>query len=212
MNQQAPIFKPRTIYDYFQDAIIEHADRPAIDFLGTKLKYHDLSLMVDKTASALQALGVVKGDRIGLCLPNCPYYTIFYFAILKAGGIVVNFNPLYVVREMEHQARDAQIKLMVTFDFKQIYEKVDQLHQKQLIEHVIVCPFGDILPLIKWVYLNTRKRGELAKYTQSKTHICFRALHKYAKPEDFKPVRIEPEDVALLQYCLLYTSPSPRDS
>ena len=89
---------------------------------------------------------------------------------------------------------------MVTLDLKQIYEKIDQLHQKQLIEHVVVCPLGDVLPMTKRVFLHTLKRGELAKYTPSKTHICFSALHKYAKPEDFEPVRIAPEDIALLQY------------
>lgn len=200
MNKHTPVFAPRTIFDYFQDAIVSYADKPAIDFLGTKLKYHELSLLVDKTAAALQKIGVGKGDRVGLCLPNCPYYTVFYFAILKAGGIVVNFNPLYVTREMEFQAKDSGVKLMVTLDLRQIHEKVYALKEQGILKQIIVCPLGDVLPFTKKLFLKTLKRKEIAKYRQSFNQMCFNTMLKLAKESDFNPVKIKPDDIALLQY------------
>ena len=79
------------------------ADKPAIDFFGRKFTYAELGRRVDRAASGLQRLGVERGTRVGLCLPNTPYFIIAYYAILKAGGIVVNFNPLYVEREIAQQ-------------------------------------------------------------------------------------------------------------
>ena len=200
MTKQSPIFVPRTINDYFEEAVVDHASRPAIDFLGTKLNYYELSSLVAKIAIALQKKGVAKGDRVGLCLPNCPYYTIFYFAILKIGAIVVNFNPLYVVREMEYQAKDSGVKVMVTLDLKQLHEKVYALKQRHIIKQLIVCPLGDVLPFVKKLFLHTLKRRELAKYKESFNQMTYASLLEIGSQYDFRKVSIKPEDMALLQY------------
>ncbi|MEQ9565811.1 MAG: AMP-binding protein, partial [Pseudomonadales bacterium] len=87
----------------FDRAIARHRDRTAIEFLGKTISYGELDEKVDQAASGLAALGVKKGTHVGLLLPNCPGFVVFFFAILKCGGTVVNCNPLYTVEELEHQ-------------------------------------------------------------------------------------------------------------
>ncbi|NQV44243.1 MAG: alpha/beta fold hydrolase, partial [Rhodospirillales bacterium] len=88
-----PTAKP--VYAILDDAVVRGPDRPCLNFLGKSSTYSDVSDMVTRAAKGFQSLGIQKGDRVGLCLPNCPYYVIAYFAALKAGATVVNFNPLY---------------------------------------------------------------------------------------------------------------------
>ena len=109
-------FKPLPIPEYLAQSVKEFSNRPAIDYMGKTWSYQELGELVERATLGLQKLGIKKGDRVGICLPNTPYYPICHYAILKAGGIVVNFNPLYAVREFEHQIKDSEIKIMVTFD------------------------------------------------------------------------------------------------
>jgi long-chain acyl-CoA synthetase len=97
-------------------AAAEFAALPALDFLGRRTSYRELGRLIDRAAAGFQALGVGPGVNVGLLLPNCPYYVICYFAVLKAGGTVVNYNPLYVVRELVHQIGDSETAIMVTLD------------------------------------------------------------------------------------------------
>src|ERR1700749_704271 len=92
-----------SVPDLLAQAATTFPDHIALDFLGCKLTYTELADKVDRAARGLQHLGVARGTRVGLCLPNTPYFVIAYFAVLKAGGIVVNFNPLQVAREIARQ-------------------------------------------------------------------------------------------------------------
>src|SRR5271156_935589 len=104
----------RPIDALLREAAGSHALSPAIDFLGRVWRYGELDALVDRAARGLQNLGVARGTRVGLCLPNTPYAVIFYFAALRAGGVVVNYNPLYVERELTHTIRDSGTEIMVT--------------------------------------------------------------------------------------------------
>ena len=106
---------------YITNSAEQHGDRPAIDFLGSKTSYGELEIQVNHAARGLQELGAHKGTRVGLCLPNTPYSVIFYFAALRIGATVVNFNPLYVEREIAFQIDDSQTEIMVTMDLQLIY-------------------------------------------------------------------------------------------
>ena len=86
----------RALNEYIDDAEIRFADRPAIDFLGRKTTYAQLATHIRQAAKGFQNMGVTKGSRIGLCLPNTPYSVICYFGALRAGATVVNYNPLYL--------------------------------------------------------------------------------------------------------------------
>ena len=75
-------------------------------------------------AAGLQARGIAKGDRVGLCLPNTPFFVVAYYAALRIGAVVVNYNPLYVERELEHQIKDSGTKLMFVIDVPEVHKKI----------------------------------------------------------------------------------------
>ena len=100
-------------------------------------------------ARGLQDLGLKKGQRVGLFLPNCPYFLVAYYGILRAGGTVVNYNPLYARDEVRHQINDSETDIMITADLKILAETViDMLHETRLNE-VIIADFTDMLPFPK---------------------------------------------------------------
>ena len=192
-------FRPRPVHEYLEDTVREFGDRPAADFLGKTWTYRDYGQMVDSLATGLQAMGVKPGVQVGLCLPNTPYYTVFYFAILKVGGTVVNFNPLYVERELAFQARDADVRIMVTMDLKQIYDKVEAIRQEKVLDKIIVCPMAAILPQPKKILFSLFKRKEVAAIPQDAAHVRYEEL--VSAPGQARPVEIDPTTaVAVLQY------------
>jgi acyl-CoA synthetase (AMP-forming)/AMP-acid ligase II len=91
--------------DLIDQTVRDHGPRIAVDFMGRTWTYRALGRMIERAARGFQDLGVVKGDRIALCLPNTPYYIVLYFAALKIGAVVVNLNPLYTPGEMRHLLR-----------------------------------------------------------------------------------------------------------
>ncbi|WP_040439327.1 long-chain-fatty-acid--CoA ligase [Roseibium aggregatum] len=192
-------FKPRPVHEYLETTVAQYGARPACDFMGKTWSYAEIGALVDRTAAGLQAMGVGPGVHVGLCLPNTPYYTIFYFAVLKIGGTVANFNPLYVERELSFQARDADVRIMVTMDLKVIYDKVEEVRKERVLDKIIVCPMAWCLPTIKKVLFSLFKRKELADIPRDDAHVRFEDLQK--KGDQPKPVKIDPtNDVAVLQY------------
>ncbi|MGE0213098.1 MAG: long-chain fatty acid--CoA ligase [Parvibaculaceae bacterium] len=177
-----------------------YGNRTCTDFLGATLTYAEIGGMVDRLAAGLAAAGFGKGDRIGLFLPNSPTYIVAYFAALKAGATVVNFNPLYTEEEITHQAKDAGVRAMVTLDLAQLYGKVAALARNGVIERVICCPFTDNLPTLKRWLFRIFKSKEIAdtRGPQGKV-LHWRDLT--APGRSLPAVAIDPEkDVALLQY------------
>ncbi len=170
-------------------------DRTALSFEGRRWMYRDLATLVDRATAGLQRLGLKPGERIGLCLPNTPYFPIFYYAALKAGLVVVNYNPLYVAREMRQQIEDSGTIAMVVIDLAAIYEKVVDI---ELLKHVIVCPFGGMLPLVKRVAFALLKRKMVAHPTWTRRIVPYSRVVSAGAPP--APVPIDPSDVAVLQY------------
>ena len=114
----------KPLYYVLDQAVEKYGDSLAADFMGKTYTYKDIGDTVNRVAKGLQIHGVKKGTKVGLFLPNSPYAIIFYYAILKAGGTVVNFNPLYVERELTHQIEDSETDIMVTLDLKVVYDKM----------------------------------------------------------------------------------------
>lgn len=188
-----------TVVDMFDQSAKTYGDRPCLDFLGKQMTYGEVSAMVDKAAAGFQHLGVVKGTRVGLCLPNTPYYVICYFALLKIGGVVVNINPLYVERELEHLIGDSGAEIVVTLDLKQIYPKVASCLDTTGLKRVIVCAMEDILSPVKSLLFSVLKRSELSEFPKDPRHMSFKRLTN--TDGRFKPINITPEaDLAVLQY------------
>lgn len=189
----------RPLHGFFEKACLEFPENPCIDFLGKKYTYEEVSELVGRAAKGFQLLGVKKGVHVGLCLPNSPYYIICYYAILTVGGTVVNFNPLYVRKELEFQTRDSECEIMVTLDLQQLYPKVENLIQSANLKKVVVCSMSDILTPVKSVLFNVFKRSELTHFEKDLQHITFDDLtHNDGFPD---PVEIDPHhDIAVLQY------------
>ena len=187
------------LYAILDDAAARFSDRPCLNFLGKAYSYAEILDLVNRAAQGFQQIGVEKGAKVGLLLPNSPYFVICYFAILKAGGTVVNFNPLYVGREIEHQIEDSETDIIVTLDLKQIYPKVATALDNTRLKKIVICRMGDILPPVKGILFSTLKRSELASVPEDLQHVPFDMLIKTDGAP--VPVDIDPNrDVAVLQY------------
>lgn len=189
----------RSMVELFDESVRRFADRPCIDFLDKKYTYAQTGALVDKVAKGLQAMGVKKGDKVGLFLPNTPYSVIMFHGILKAGGTVVNFNPLYAEREIQHMIQDAQADIMVTLDLKVVYEKLAKMFGQSRLRTIIVCPMASILPFPKNLLFPFVKKAEIADIPRDNRHVFFKTLTSNdGRPT---PVPVNPtEDVAVLQY------------
>jgi long-chain acyl-CoA synthetase len=180
-------------------ALLRFGPRPAMDFMGRRWTYAQLGNLVNRAAAGLQKLGVTKGVNVGLCLPNSPYFVIMYYAILKTGGTVVNFNPLYTANEIELQARDANVTMMVSLDLALIQDKIGKLAAKGFFKRVIICRMTDALPPVKALLFRLFKGKELAKIPENALYIEYRQL--IAGAREPSPVSIDPqEDIAVLQF------------
>ncbi|WP_247871882.1 long-chain fatty acid--CoA ligase [Azospirillum sp. TSO35-2] len=181
------------------DAVERHGDKPCLNFLGKRTSYRELGRLVDQAACGFQAIGVGKGTRVGLFLPNTPYYVIAFYGILKAGGTVVNFNPLYAERELIHQIGDSDIDLMVTLDLKILYDKMARMLAETRLKRLLIGRMADILPFPKNWLFPIAKRAEVAAIPRDDRHLFFADL--LANDGRPAPVSIDPRaDVAVLQY------------
>ncbi len=155
-------FRPVPMGQLLDTAVATHGSRMCTNFLGKRLTYAEIGQFVDQTAAGLQKLGVKRGTKVGLLMPNCPTFIIYYFATLKAGGTIVNYNPLYTPDELAFQVRDSETELMVTLDLKLLFDKVEGLMQGGALKRTIVASFSALLPPAKSVLFRLFKGRELA--------------------------------------------------
>ena len=171
----------------------KYSDHPAIIYFGKRITYRELDEMVDRFASALQDLGVKKGDRVGIQLPNLPQFVIAFYGALRAGAICVSCSPLYKARELEHQLNDAGAETLVVMDT--LYPTVQEIRARTKLRNVITTSPRDYLPPL----LRT-----LAPLKGVKSHKCPGAIDFLAAMSKYgpnpKPVIVKPDDIALLQY------------
>ena len=199
MKATLPVIPVKPIYQILDEAVQSAGDKKAMDFLGRSWTYAELGDLVDRASAGFRMLGVKPGTKVGLHLPNSPYYVICYFAILKAGGTVVNYNPLYVERELAYQIKDSGTSIMVTMDLAQLYSKVATLLGKTCLEKLVVCRMADILPTTKSVLFTLLKRRDRASLPQDSRIIGFEKLIRFGVVE--KPAGIDPKiEIAVLQY------------
>ena len=194
--------EPRPLFSLIDEAVARSPDRPCTTFLGRTLTYGEIGELVDQAAAGLQQLGVIKGTKVGLFLPNSPTFVVFYFAILKAGGVVVNYNPLYSLEELTFQAKDSETELMVTLDLSVLFDKVEKLIERKVLKGAVVCSFPSLLPAAKAVLFKLFKSKELARPRASPVREFIRLESEVlCDPGLFTPVAVDPTaDLAVLQY------------
>ncbi|MDZ7895581.1 MAG: long-chain fatty acid--CoA ligase [Sphingobium sp.] len=196
--EQTEAVAPRLLTDLLDAAVANYPERIAIDFLGRTWTYRELGNLVRRAARGLQDQGLKPGDRFGLCLPNCPYFVVLYFAALRIGAIVVNYNPLYTERELDHQIRDSGTRMIAVPDLKLIHGKVEAVARGAGVEKIIVCGMADMLPGLKALGFMLFKRKEHAHLRDKALNLAIRDLIvRDAEPE---PVERHPDDIAVLQY------------
>ena len=196
---QQSVVKPMDVTTLLDRAVERFADSVAMDFLGRTWRYAELGRLVDRAAKGLQDLGVGFGTRVGLCLPNSPYSVIFFFAVLRAGGTVVNFNPLYVERELLYQIRDSGTEIMVTTDVAVILHKLQAVAQDGGLRRIVVCPLAAAMPFVKGLAYRVLRHKDIAPIPQDALHVSYRSL--LAATGAVKLHQIEPSrDIAVLQY------------
>ena len=186
------------LHSLLDEAARNFGGRPAWDFLGARATWAEAAEGAQRIAAGLQRMGLKKGDRLGLLLPNCPAYPLMFFGALAAGLTVVNFNPLYVPRELEAQARDADLAAMATLDLVATYPKARALLDQGVVPRLIVADFAAMLPPGKRTLFRLLKRRDVAAVARDDRHVPFSSLMAPGTP---RPVPIDPHtDVAVLQY------------
>lgn len=190
--------QPESMVALFDQAVANYGDRPLVDFLGRRWTYREIGRMVDRVAAGLRRQGVAAGTKVGICLPNTPYFIACYYAVLKAGGTVVTFNPLHVAEEMAHQVADSQAEIMITIDVASIFPKIESLLGRDRLRLIVVCCLADALPWPKsWLY-KLAKRDQIARPAPNPLVIGFDALQC---DDPIAAPTIDPTTtVAVLQY------------
>ncbi|MGI9491994.1 MAG: long-chain-fatty-acid--CoA ligase, partial [Geminicoccaceae bacterium] len=136
---------------------------------------------------------------VGLFLPNCPYSVICFFAILRAGGTVVNYNPLYVTREVEQQVEDSETDIMITLDLNLLLPKLEPLLESTRLKAIVIAKMADCLPFPKNLLFPWVKRRDIAKIPTEPSFVPFDRLTD--NDGRYQPVEIDPEtDIAVIQY------------
>lgn len=143
---------PKQNLAYFlKESAQTYPKHTALDFLGKKVSYRELLDSAYRFANTLIRLGVRKGNRVAIMLPNCPQTVIAYFGTLLMGGVVVMTNPMYTPRELEYQIKDSGASVIVTLDL--LFERVYQVKEKAEIRQIIVTSLKDYLPIPQnWLY------------------------------------------------------------
>jgi long-chain acyl-CoA synthetase len=182
-------YPQRPLCDILDTSAIDVADRPATAFLGAELTFREIKAQADGFAAALLGLGVAKGDRVGIMLPNCPQYIVAAFAVLRLGAVVVNVNPTYTAREVLSLAGDSGMCAIVTLDV--LAPLILEIRAKTRIAHVVVTSMAE--------YSAARSAPPRIDSAVSLAELLAHAREN--GPGRVAPrVAISPDDLAVLQY------------
>ena len=191
--------RPTTLVEMLLKSFAKNSDKPAYRFMGNDLSFKDIDQLSQAFAAWLQSKGLIKGDRVAVMMPNIPQYPVVVAAILRVGMVIVNVNPLYTPRELEHQLKDSGAKAIVILD--QFANTLERCIEHTSIKHVVLASIGDLLPFPKNLVVNfvvtNLKRMIPEFYIKSK--ITFKAAIQEGKKETFRQPHVEPEDLAVLQ-------------
>ena len=183
-----------------EESFKKYASKTAYSFMGKDVSYAQTDSLSQAFAVYLQSLGLVKGDRVAIMMPNVPQYPVAVAAILRAGFVVVNVNPLYTPRELEHQLKDSGSKAIVIIEnFAATLEKCIAATP---VKHVILCAMGDQLGLLKGALVNyvVRNVKKMVPPYSLPGAVRFNAAVAKGSSGSLKVVKIKPDDVAVLQY------------
>lgn len=194
-------YPQQPLHYFLEESARKYPDRACTIFKGAVITYKEMNEGSDRLAAALADMGVKKGDRVGIFMPNTPQFVMSYFGILKAGGVVVATNPLYTPPEIEHQASDAGIEIM--FVMSNFYKTIKAAQPKTKIKKLIVTNIKEALPPVLRVLFTLakeKKGGFRIEGGLAEGDIWMKDLLAKYQPSQRPKLKIEPDDTALFQY------------
>ncbi|OAJ57265.1 long-chain-fatty-acid--CoA ligase [Paraburkholderia ginsengiterrae] len=188
-----------SVADLLDEAFREHRTKPAFVCMGKEISYGELDVLSRKLAAWFQAKGLARGARIAIMMPNVLQYPVAIAAILRAGYVVVNVNPLYTPRELEHQLKDSGAEAIILLENFAV--TLQAIVRNTSIKHVIVAAMGDLMG-VKGALVNfvVRKMKKMVPAWSLPGHVKFNTAIAEGGRYSFKPVQQGPDDVAFLQY------------
>jgi len=198
-TQWDQFFPPLSMPAMFFASAGRRGDANLLDFMGRKFSYFEVAAGVTHVAKGLQDLGIEKGDRIGLFLPNVPHYVSAYYGAMAIGATVVNFSPLYTVEELNHQVEDSGTKILFTLSATAVFPTAYEVLQQSSLERLVVGSVAGALPAGKSLFYRLFRRKENSPQPKDGRITQFSEL--IDNDGDYKAPNIHPEkDIALLQY------------
>ena len=192
--------KYASVVEMMEESFKKYATKPAYSFMGKEQTYAQVDSLSEAFGTYLQGLGLVKGDRVAVMMPNVLQYPIAVAGIMRAGLTLVNVNPLYTPRELEHQLKDAGAKAIVILE--NFASTLEKCLAATPVKHIVLCAMGDQLGLIKGALVNyvVRNKKKLVPAFSLPTAVRFNAAIAKGSSGKLKKVAIKPDDVAVLQY------------
>lgn len=188
-----------SLYQLFQQSKEKYSEQAAVHFMGRDVTYAELAGHIESLATALADLGVKKGDRVAIHLPNSTQFPIAYFAALSLGAVVVPCNPLYVAREMQYQLKDSGAETIITLT--RFYKMIKEIQPETKLKNIIVSNIKDFFPgFLKFLYTVVKEKKEGDRVSLLTGDHSFTEL--LAKYKDQVPpvVEVKPEDRAIFLY------------
>ncbi len=189
-----------SLVQLMEDSFRQYADRTAYTFMGREVSFAETDRLSRAFAAYLQGLGLAKGERVAIMMPNVPQYPVAVAAILRAGLVIVNVNPLYTARELEHQLKDSGAKAIVIIE--NFAHTLQQCIGKTQVQHVVLAAMGDQLGTLKGALVNyvVRKVKKMVPAYQLPGAVRFNHALSQGSKAAFRKPEIKADDIAVLQY------------
>jgi long-chain acyl-CoA synthetase len=189
-----------SLVQLMEESFHKFAARTACSFMGRDVAYAEIDSLSGAFAAYLQGLGLAKGDRVAIMMPNVPQYPVAVAAILRAGYVVVNVNPLYTPRELEHQLKDSGSRAIVIIE--NFANTLEQCIEATPVKHVVLAAMGDMLGMLKGSLVNwvVRSRKKLVPAFSLPGAVSFNDAIAQGRRSAFRKPEIAGDDVAVLQY------------
>jgi len=187
------------LYHFIENAAAKYPDQACAIFKGSEITYAEMDEIINRLAGALAAMGVKKGTPVGIFMPNSPQFVMAFYAILKAGGIVVATNPLYTGREIEHQMKDSGTEIMLVMS--NFYSMIKEVQPKTPIKKLIVTNIKEYLPgMLRFLFTLTKEKKDGHRVELGEGDYWLQDLLKEYSAADRPQIDMKPKDDALYQY------------
>jgi long-chain acyl-CoA synthetase len=187
------------LYHFIENAAAKYPDQACAIFKGSVITYAEMDEIINRLAGALAALGVKKGTPVGIFMPNSPQFVMAFYAILKAGGLVVATNPLYTAREIEHQMKDSGTEIMLVMS--NFYSTIKEVQPKTPLKTLIVTNIKEYLPgMLRFLFTLTKEKKDGHRVELGEGDYWLQDLLKEYSAADRPQIEMKPKDDALYQY------------